>query len=146
MRKLTPIILGVISAAYTSQAPTRAAQVTAPSSSVQPCGPLGKSYTRTTLYFGLTSPAGIITERQWQTFLRDEVTSRFPDGLTVWEAKGQWRHADGRIDRERAKVLLLVHDEKASVRSAISSLITTYKQSFQQESVLWETAPVCATF
>lgn len=64
---------------------------------------------RTTLYFGLSKQKGSVSELEWQMFLRDEVTTRFPAGLTVWEAEGQWRGADGVIGHERSKVLLLVH-------------------------------------
>src|SRR5215203_4826270 len=66
---------------------------------------------RTTLYFGLARPKGSVSELEWQVFLRDEVTRRFPDGLTVWEADGQWRTPGGTIDHERSKVLLLVHPD-----------------------------------
>jgi hypothetical protein len=110
------------------------------------CGASGTPFTRTTMYFGLAKPFGTISENQWQKFLRDKVTPRFPDGLTVWEANGQWRGATGRISRERAKVLLLVHSESPEVRAAIMAIIADYKRAFQQESVLWETAPVCAAF
>ena len=76
----------------------------------------------------------------------EEVTPRFPDGLTIWQADAQWRQSDGRISRERAKVLLLVHEETPAVRSALATIVVNYKRSFQQESVLWETSPVCAAF
>jgi len=72
--------------------------------------------------------------------------TRFPDGLTVWEARGQWRRPDGRIGRERAKILLLVHEDTPAVRAALGELVTRYKRAFEQESVLWETARVCAAF
>jgi hypothetical protein len=88
----------------------------------------------------------MVTEAQWRSFLRNEVTPRFPDGLTVWEANGQWRRADGRIGEERAKVLLLVHEETPAARAALSELVARYKKMYQQESVLWETATVCAMF
>jgi|SRR5579862_8503123 len=110
------------------------------------CGENGSHQMRTTLYFGLSHPAGLISEREWQSFLRDEVTSRFPDGLTVWQANGQWRTTDGKIAREPARVLLLVHEEKPAVRRAIAEIVSRYKNNFHQESVLWETAPVCAAF
>src|SRR5688500_17329335 len=55
------------------------------------CAPFGTSYLRTTLYFGLARPSGVVSDANWQSFLRDEITPRFPDGLTVWEADGQWR-------------------------------------------------------
>jgi len=126
--------------------PSRTSQVASAPAAERPCGPSGTAYVRTTLYFGLTRPIGKVSEGQWQAFLREKVTPRFPDGLTVWEADGQWRRPDGRISRERAKVLLLVHNEAPAVRAAIAAIIADYKRGFQQESVLWETAPVCAAF
>ena len=146
MRTLTPVVLITLYFAFTAQAPSRANQAGAPVSTEGACAPLGSAYMRTTLYFGLTHRAGSVTEGQWRSFLRDEVTPRFPQGLTVWEADGQWRRSDGRIGRERAKVLLLVHDETAEVRAALAAIVGRYKRSFQQESVLWETARVCAAF
>jgi len=101
---------------------------------------------RTTLYFGLARPKGAaVSELEWQLFLRDEVTTRFPEGLTVWEAEGQWRRADGVVDHERSKVLLLVHADDTASRTAVRGLIDRYRQKFDQQSVLWETARVCAT-
>src|SRR5882762_2648891 len=87
------------------------------------CGPSANAHVRTTLYFGLSHKTGNVTTAQWQSFLRDEVTPRFPDGLTVWEAAGQWRSSNGRINRERAKVLLLVHSESPEVRAALTAII-----------------------
>ena len=99
---------------------------------------------RTTLYFGLSKKKGSVSELEWQMFLRDEVTSRFPDGLTTWEADGQWRAADGAIGHERSKVLLLVHPDTPAAKTAVQSVIERYRKGFEQESVLWETARVCA--
>lgn len=101
---------------------------------------------RTILYFGLARPAGTVTEAEWQAFVGDEVTPRFPDGLTMWEVDGQWRRGDGQIIRERSKVLLLVHGDTPAARAAIQDLIAGYERAFEQESVLWETTPVCAVF
>ena len=110
------------------------------------CGPSGSGHVRTTLYFGLTRPKGTISEDEWRAFVRDQVTPRFPDGLTVWQAEGQWRRPDGRIARERSKVLLLVHDDTATARATLGELVSSYKRMFEQESVLWESSPVCAAF
>ena len=110
---------------------------------VMDCGTKSTSQVRTTLYFGLARPKGAVTELEWQLFLRDEVTKRFPEGLTVWEADGQWRSAAGTIDHEQSKVLLLVHPDTAPARQSVQDLIETYRRSFQQESVLWESARVC---
>ena len=98
---------------------------------------------RTTLYFGLARPKGSVTELEWQIFLRDQVTSRFPEGLTVWEAEGQWRTPAGSIDHEQSKVLLLVHPDTAAARQSVQAVIETYRKTFEQQSVLWESARVC---
>jgi hypothetical protein len=113
---------------------------------IQPCAPLGTAYMRTTLYFGLTRPTGTVSEAEWQTFLREDVTPRFPDGLTVLEGDGQWRRPDGTIGREHSKVLVILHDDKPSTQQALQTLVRRYKQVFAQQSVLWEIARVCAAF
>jgi hypothetical protein len=110
----------------------------------QQCGSASAPQLRTTLYFGLARPKGSVSELEWQMFLRDDVTTRFPQGLTVWEAEGQWRAADGLVGHERSKVLLLVHPDTAAARESVQTLIARYRKTFEQESVLWETARVCA--
>lgn len=80
------------------------------------CGATSKAQVRTTPYFGLARPKGSVSELEWQVFLRDDVTSRFPDGLTVWKAQGQWKQADGVTAHERSKVLLLVRPDTPTAR------------------------------
>lgn len=46
--------------------------------------PADNAMVQTTLYFGLSRPAGKdITAREWQQFVDRDVTPRFRDGLTV---------------------------------------------------------------
>ena len=101
---------------------------------------------RTTLYFGGARPKGSVSELEWQLFLRDEVTSRFPNGMTAWDAEGQWRGPQGELSHERTKVLLLVHPDTEAARRAVRTVIERYRKAFDQESVLWETSQVCAAF
>ena len=110
---------------------------------VMECGAASAPQVRTTFYFGLARPKGSVTELEWQMFLRDEVTKRFPDGLTVWEAEGQWRSPAGNIDHEQSKVLLLVHPDTAAARQSVQAVIEAYRKKFEQQSVLWESARVC---
>src|SRR5215203_2299781 len=110
---------------------------------VMDCGTSSAPQLRTTLYFGLARPKGSVTELEWQLFLRDEVTRRFPDGLTVWEAEGQWRTPAGSIDHERSKVVLLVHPDTAAARQSVLTVIEADRKTFEQQSVLWESARVC---
>jgi hypothetical protein len=106
------------------------------------CGSAAQSQVRTTLYFGMSRPTGAVSELEWQLFLRDEVTPRFPDGLTVWDAQGQWKGKSG-IEQDRSKVLLVVHPDSAAARASVMTVIDRYRKGFDQESVLWETARVC---
>ena len=49
-----------------------------------------------------------VSEARWSQFLASEVTPRFPDGLTVYDAKGQWRAPGSKkISRERSKVVMI---------------------------------------
>lgn len=112
-----------------------------------PCAAPMSRMLRTTLYFGLARPGGaVVSEAEWRSFVSEEVTPRFPDGLTSWEADGQWRRPDGTIIREGTRVLLLVHEDAADARSKIDALIERYKKLFDQKSVMWEAAPVCVSF
>ena len=145
MRVLAAVLVLSILAPLSATEPSATLPVRQDTQS-SPCGPSGTAHIRTTLYFGLTRQAGTVTESEWRAFLRQHVTPRFPDGLTVLEAQGQWRRADGRISRERSKVLLLVHDDTPVARATLGELVSRYKRMFEQESVLWESSLVCATF
>lgn len=112
---------------------------------VETCGSAAPQL-RTMLYFGGARPKGSVSELDWQLFLRDEITLRFPNGMTVWDAEGQWRGAEGKLSHERTKVLLLVHPDTEAARHAVRTVIDKYRKSFEQESVLWETSRVCAAF
>lgn len=88
------------------------------------------------LYFGLSTSQGPVTPAQWDGFLNQEVTPRFPDGLTVLDAKGQWKNAQGNIGKEPTKVLILIHPDNADEDKAVQALIDIYKKEFHQESVM----------
>jgi hypothetical protein len=60
------------------------------------CTASGTAYTRTTLYFGLARPAGTISRKEWKAFVAEEVTPRFPQGFTTWEAQGSGKVKTGR--------------------------------------------------
>jgi len=58
------------------------------------------------IYFARNRPdGGTVSGAEWQEFLDQVVTPRFPMGLTVVEATGQWRDRSGAVERERAEVL-----------------------------------------
>lgn len=103
---------------------------------IPPLGPQGARLVSDTLFFGTTSPRGPVTEAEWSDFLRDIVTPRFPDGLTYWNATGQWRGPNNQPVREHSIVLQILHPDTVQAESAIQEIIARYKNQFDQESVL----------
>ena len=102
---------------------------------------------QTTLYFGLNRPAGkAITAQEWQQFVDRDVTPRFKDGLTVFDARGQWLGNDGTVAREQSKALMLIHGKDAQSETNIEALRGIYKSRFAQESVMRVDQPACVQF
>lgn len=95
------------------------------------------------IYFGTDTPAGSVSPQAWAEFLAETVTPRFPDGLTVWPATGQWRAAVGSITKESTFVLSLVHPGNGASEQSVRELIQSYKARFQQEAVLRVRSPAC---
>lgn len=105
---------------------------------------------RTELYFGTTKPdGGELTDEEWQAFLDEEITSRFPAGLTVLEGYGQFLNSSGVIAQEGSIVLIVFHPFDAIEESSasIEEIRDAYEVAFEQESVLRaDSAPVCISF
>lgn len=88
------------------------------------------------MLFGMNSPDGPVDEARWQAFLADAVTPRFPDGLTVYSAQGQWRGASGQVEREDSRAVEILHSDDAQGRQRIAEIAAEYKRRFKQEAVL----------
>ena len=96
------------------------------------------------LYFGTDSPDGPVSDAQWQAFVEEVVTPRFPEGMTTWRAQGQWRGADGVIVREASHVLQLVRFGGAGA-DAGAEIADAYRKRFSQEAVLRIQTQGCAS-
>ena len=109
--------------------------------------PGGADLVRTELLFGRARPDGsVVSEPQWSAFVDEHVTPRFPDGLTVLDAQGQYRTRAGQLVKEPSKLIILVHDGSERSRAAIEEIRAIYKRLFDQESVLLMSAPVRVSF
>jgi len=95
------------------------------------------------LYFGANRPGGVVSPEEWASFLREVVTPKFPAGLSVWPASGQWQGADGTLTEEPTFVLSVVHAREPSSEAGVRAVIAEYKARFQQEAVLRVKSPVC---
>jgi hypothetical protein len=101
------------------------------------------------LFFGRNRDGRpVVGEADWDAFLATEATPRFPDGLTVLDAAGQWRGADGRLEGEASKLLILALPgaTPAEALSRLQPLAEAYRRRFGQDSVLRLLHPACIGF
>lgn len=112
------------------------------------CPAGGELMRRSVLYFGAAIPnsSDTVDAAEWQAFLDREVTPRFPDGLTWFDAHGQWRGQDGQVIGETSRVLVLLHGNDSEAAASIEAIRTAYKQTFSQEAVMVEREPSCVAF
>ena len=107
----------------------------------------GDIFLKTELYFGLSRSSGPdVTDVEFQRFIDTKVTPRFPDGLTLINAKGQFKDSTGTIIQEGSKLLILLYPFDKESNQAVEQIRTDYKQDFQQESALRVDEQSCVSF
>jgi hypothetical protein len=110
------------------------------------CKPPARAQVRHELVFGTARAHGVpLREDEWQSFVDSVVTPRFPDGLTVLNASGQWR-GEGGVTKEQARILVIWHDRVPSRDADVEAIRSAYKQRFDQESVLRIDSVSCVSF
>lgn len=112
------------------------------------CPPGTEQFTEYRLFFGRSQgDQEVVSDAVvWRAFLANEVTPRFPDGLTVLDAAGQWRSGSGAIVRERSKLLLILARPGADAMRRTDEIAEAYKRAFGQSSVLRVITTACASF
>ena len=112
--------------------------------------PSAAHWLRSELYFGVgRADAGDpgMSEEQWRAFLDTVVTPRFPDGLTVFDAYGQWQNRPtGQVGRLRTKVLVILHEDTPARRAAIDEIRAAWKTAHHAQSVLLVMQPAEVSF
>lgn len=89
------------------------------------------------LFFGRNIPGrGEVSQEQFQNFINTAITPRFPAGLTVFDAIGQFQNSAGMIVRENTKTVTLILEDTLSNESSINQIVRDYVNTFNQESVL----------
>ena len=103
-------------------------------------------WVRSELYFGIGREDGDptrsedapISEARWRAFLDREVTPRFPDGLTVLDAYGQWLfRGNAQPERLKSKVLVVLHEDTPARSADIEAIRLAWKRETGHQSVLW---------
>jgi Protein of unknown function (DUF3574) len=104
----------------------------------------------TKLYFGLgpaDHPEQGVSEAQWRDFLDEEVTPRFPDGLSVLDVYGQWQgKGEAAPERLRSKLLIIDYPDNQENRAKIDAIRAAWKKMTGDQSVLKVTEPANVSF
>lgn len=139
-------VLALTLAACSAHRPLGPAAASAPSTLADdPSHPgLAKGWVDTKLYFGLgpaDHPDQGVSEADWRAFLDQEVTPRFPDGLSVLEVYGQWKAKnEASPARLRSKLLIIDYPDTAENRAKVEAIRAAWKQKTGDQSVMRVTA------
>jgi Protein of unknown function (DUF3574) len=111
---------------------------------------LTKGWVDTKLYFGLGSidhPEQGVSEVDWRSFLDREVTTRFPDGLSVLDVYGQWQGKNQKTpERLRSKMLIIDYPDTPENRAKIEAIRAAWKLKTGDQSVMRVTEPADVSF
>lgn len=109
-----------------------------------------KGWVDTKLYFGLgpaERPEQGISEADWRSFLDAEVSPRFPSGLSVVDAYGQWQGKNQKApERLRSKMLIIDYPDTEENRKKIEAIRAAWKQKTGDQSVMRVTEPADVSF
>ena len=112
-----------------------------------PCPAGLHAATTAELFFGRDVGQDVgVSEADWRQFVDQEISPRFPRGLTVADVFGQWRGPKGDFVREPAKALFVVLDGAPSETGRLADIRQAYRARFHQDSVLLITQPACVSF
>jgi hypothetical protein len=92
---------------------------------------------QTDLYFGQNIPNGQeVSQQEFQEFVDHVITPRFPAGLTIFDANGQFLNSTGKVVQENTKVVSLFVEDTFTSVVAINEIVKAYNQQFQGAGVL----------
>jgi hypothetical protein len=120
---------------------------TMPAAAPVPAAAAREAWVSDRMYFGRCIPGGgTVSDEAWAAFLREVVTPRFPDGLTVLHGEGQWRDSLGAVVREQTVVVEILHPADGRSDAALEEIAAEYKRRFRQEAVMRVRAPAVVEF
>jgi hypothetical protein len=87
-----------------------------------------------------------MSELALRKFVDEELTPRFPDGLTVVDGGAQWRAPEDRMLRDAVKVVLIVLPSSGRALHKLEAARTAYHVRFHQEPAVLIKPPACVSF
>jgi Protein of unknown function (DUF3574) len=84
------------------------------------------------LFCGLSIPGGgTVAQPELDRFIDEVVEPRFPNGFTMWRARGQWRGGE-----EEVMVLEFLRPMTERDQQAVGEIADEYRVRFRQEAVM----------
>lgn len=108
----------------------------------------GQAWVESTLYMGRgQGEAGGVSDAETKAFVDQAIVPQFPDGFTLFDARGHWRDSkSGRSVNETTLVFVVVHPPGAAADAALRGIADAYIERFHQSVVLGSSQPACVTF
>lgn len=84
------------------------------------------------LFFDSNLPEGKqVSETEFAAFVDNNITPRFPDGLTIFDARRQFGNSSGKISETFSKVVTLFIKDSDRNQIAIDEIAKAYLQEFE---------------
>lgn len=106
--------------------------------------PPGQTQVRVAQVFLGARPPVKLDPAEIARFVDQEVTPRFPDGVSVVNGGDQWKGAENQIMREASKVLLIVLPTGGGGHNRLDAIRAAYRTRFSQDSAVFLPPPTCS--
>ena len=123
MKRLIGLLAFALSASACATAPQRIAAC-----------PAGESEVRIAQLFLGAPSTGRVSERALRRFVDQEITPRFPDGVSVVSGGPQWTGKSDGLIRDSAKVVLIALPAAGNAHRRVEQVRAAYRARFGLES------------
>ncbi len=86
-----------------------------------------------------------VSEAEFSRFLNREVSPRFPDGLTVVDARGHWTPPAGSTIHDPSKLVMVVLHGSPDDGAKLDAIRAAYETRYHQQSLLLPTSVGCVS-
>lgn len=76
-----------------------------------------------------------VPEAEWEAFMGEVVTPKFPVASSVIESHREWRGPDGNIQKLPSRVLVILHPASYESDAALEEVRREFKARFQEQPV-----------
>lgn len=84
------------------------------------------------MHFGMGLGTNAITPELFTQFIDKQVTPRFPEGLTVTVARGQWNSPQVGVIREKTAIVDIQGDGSEECKEKIKAIAEAYTKRFKK--------------